>query len=109
MDSELNDELESAVTYDLDALSEDWLPVPAGDRVELIRELRREVPPGHVLHGLRTQPVVRRQSRDDTIWWLPHRREWAWVHLTFKEESDPKWPATRTFAAWDDLLATLTD
>ena len=52
---------ESAVFYDLDALSEDWLPVPAEDRVRLIRELRREVPVGHVLHGIRASrwPVDR--------------------------------------------------
>jgi hypothetical protein len=99
----------SEIAYDLDALSEDWTPVVPDERAALIRELRRELPSGHELHGLRYQPLVRRLSRDDTIWWLPHREQWALVHLTFQAETDPRWPMASTYSTWDELLAALTD
>jgi hypothetical protein len=79
------------------------------ERVRLVRELRRELPEGHVLKGLRCQPIAKRVQRDDTIWWLPHRLEWALVHLTYRVETDARWPATSTFRTWEGLLADLVD
>jgi hypothetical protein len=60
----------------------------------LEEELRREVPPGHALHGVLVRAVARRDD-EDTVLFVTTREDapLALVHLTYRAEADPRWPA----------------
>ena len=71
----------------------------------LSSELSSELPPTHVLFGLKARAVANRIDRDDVLFEIEGgRAPLAVVHLSRKEESDPRWPTTRSFASWDDWV-----
>jgi hypothetical protein len=92
---------------------EPWEPVEPGrtdDPSAFARgweaELRKEVVPGHVLHGLAVTLIARRYDRDDALFQMQDGRV-AQVHLTWKQapEPDPRWPETVIYPslqAWAD-------
>ena len=71
----------------------------ATDDRRLVEELLRELPPGHVLEGLAVDVRARRQDCDDVLFnVLDGSGRLAQVHLTYKGESDPRWPLTTLFS-----------
>jgi hypothetical protein len=82
-----------------------WIPVEdPKDETAWARELTRECPVGHLLHGREARFVARRQDRDDFLVALSNG-EVAMVHLTWAQETDPSWPASALYeslAIWRD-------
>lgn len=67
---------------------------------ELIAELDREVPKGHVLHGLPVSVLGRRDDKDEVLFALQDGTgRLATVHLTFQVETDVRWPSFAIFAS----------
>lgn len=81
-----------------------WDAVEAGDGLDA--ELRREVGPGHPLHGVATRALGRRCDQDDVLFALEDGTgRVAVVHLTWTSSppEEPPWPSARLFpslAAW---------
>jgi hypothetical protein len=58
-------------------------------------ELRRELPAGHVLLDVPIRALGYRQDRDDVaVALLDGSHRFAIVHLTYRQETDPRWPNT---------------
>ena len=80
----------------------DELPEPF-----LVDELRREVCPGHPLHGRVCQAVA--QATDDPNEFLfatdNPKMPIAFVHLTWSVESSPAFPHTIEYRSWDEFRA----
>jgi hypothetical protein len=83
-----------------------WHPVddPAMRR-NLLAELQRELPKGHVLTGANLTVFARRQDRDDVLFVLSDGRV-AIVHLTYsrKRERLPDFPRTRLYETLDRFV-----
>ncbi len=91
-------------------LPEGWRAIRGDERLHVEREIRREVPPGHVLHGASFTPLARRASRDDVLVRAGRApRSLYLVHLTWREETDPAWPATRPFRTLADFAGAEED
>jgi hypothetical protein len=91
-------------------LSEKWtvvLGTPDGEGLRA--ELDRELPFGHILYGARVHSVAVRQHLKETIWWVPDDATWALVHLTWKVETDPRWPMAVRLNSWREVVAELAD
>lgn len=77
------------------------------DSETLATELRRETPPGHVLHGVPVRALARRRDCDDALFALEDgTSRVAVVHLTYAAEADPRWPDTEIFESRQAWLAT---
>ncbi len=86
---------------------EPWSPVAHGE--ELDDELRREVGPGHPLHGVATRTLARRGDCDDVLFALEDGTgRVAVVHLTWtsRPPERPPWPSTRLFASLEAWART---
>ena len=71
----------------------------------LTAELSSELVPKHVLHGLTARAVAARIDRDDVLFEIEGAdMTLAVVHLTWRKESDLRWPATRFFASWEQWV-----
>jgi hypothetical protein len=65
-------------------------------------ELSSELFPKHALYGLKARAVAARIDRDDVLFEIEGGdMPLVVVHLTWRKESDPRWPATRFFASWE--------
>jgi hypothetical protein len=75
-------------------LPEGWSLLDVDDAMRLLDELRRETSSAHALHGRRLLPLARRVDRDDVLYQelSPNGALWL-VHLTWRPEKDPQWPA----------------
>jgi hypothetical protein len=85
-------------------LTEPWYLIDAQpERSAMEQQLRRELTPGHLLHGERFRAVGRRQDRDDVLFALDSG--WAIVHLcwTSGPSADPRWPKSWVFSGFDEL------
>ena len=80
-----------------------------GGRAEFETELRRETSPGHSLHETEAMAVAVRRLRKEVVFWLPRQARWAWVHLTWEEESDPRWPSVELAADGQGIVTLLRD
>ena len=69
-------------------------------------ELHREIPAGHILYGVKVKVIGNRIDCDDFLFALPNGR-FAWVHLTWKVESSPEWPATLIYETLEDAQASI--
>ena len=65
------------------------------------------MPAGHVLADVAAKPVAVKKLLKDWIVWLPDQGRWAAVHLTYTQESDPRWPSVTFAKSWPELLAEL--
>ena len=74
-----------------------WRRTEYHEAEALEHELRREVPTGHVLKGLRCLAVARNVTCDEVAFVLDDGRVCI-VHLTWRVERDPRWPQV-TFVA----------
>lgn len=72
-------------------------------------ELHREMPPGHLLHGLTTAVVAAcTVTHKDFIFVTDDRtRPIACVHLTWSCETDPDFPFACTYKSLDDWAAAM--
>jgi len=71
----------------------------------LADELESEVPPNHVLYGLKTRALATRRDRDDVLFEIEGgQMPLAVVHMTWRKETDPYWPSTKLFQSWDDWV-----
>ena len=95
--------------HDLGDLSERWMRVEPDREDEYRSELRRECPAGHLLHDVDVEPLAIRRLLKEIVYWVPDRRLWAWVHLTWTVESDPRLPRTELFAEWGALVQALRE
>jgi hypothetical protein len=79
-----------------------WLDVAAGKRFGA--ELRREAGPGHRLHGRDARAIARRLSQDDVLFEVDDGLAPLYVvHLTWRPERDPHFPACSGYAGLDDF------
>ena len=82
-----------------------WVATPADFAAKAEAELKRLLPPTHVLFGLRATAVGFRQGSDEIVFYLgdvaPH---FATVRLTFQPEARLGWRDTTVFRNLDDLL-----
>ena len=75
-------------------LPDGWRLVDTEGAAHLLSELRREMPVAHVLHGKRLLPLARRDDRDDVLLQELAEDGKLWlVHLTWRQETEPHWPA----------------
>ena len=83
---------------------EPWTPVKADVASRLEAELQRELPPGHVLAGVRVMAIAHRIDQDEVGFRLTDGPgAFAIVHLSYQVERDPRWPDTDVFATASDL------
>ncbi len=79
-----------------------WEPFADGtpdDR--LVREFRREAPPGHVLADVSLRTVGTNHVDNVLFELLDGSGRLAAVHLTFNRETDPRWPDTAVYDSWE--------
>lgn len=94
--------------FDLSDLPGDWWTVRGtADAADLERELAPELAHGHGLEGVRVEAIAVKRHLKDVIFWLPESGEWAFVHLTYRAETDPRWPSTVVGSTWADLVAEM--
>jgi hypothetical protein len=86
------------------------------NRAELLSaRLASEVSLEHVLHGLKARAVATRIDRDDVLFEVEGgEMPLAVVHMTWRKETDPRWPRTKMFESWeqwvhDEMLPTHED
>lgn len=85
--------------------------VPGGGMHDFELELRRELHPGHPLHGAEVTAAARCEGCDDVLFRVTNRSfSWAVVHLTWtgREERAP-WPMTTPLATLAELLTEWAD
>jgi hypothetical protein len=89
---------------------EPWKPLPLPEGwLGLVRsaevELQSEICPGHLLYGQACRVVA--FNSDDVNEFLfvtgNSAAPLAFVHLTFRAESDPKWPYTVCYDGWESF------
>lgn len=91
-------------------LPEHWNPLHEADAERFEVELRRELPPSHVLVGVRLRAVARWHRRDDILFAaVDDAPRVYWVHLTWREETDPTWPWTIPYDSQADFVARWRD
>lgn len=99
----------SAGAWAFSDLPESWIEPSAFECDHLVRELARETPFSHVLRGQRVEIRAVRKQLKDMLCWLPAEDRWAWVHLTWRVESDPRWPSVEFADTWKELVLLLKD
>ena len=91
--------------------NDDWefLEPDSAGAIVLVRELEREMPGGHLLRETRLEAVARSYVSDDVIYRVmdvPGGR-YAAVHLTWRPERDPRWPAATLHPSLQEALAVV--
>jgi hypothetical protein len=73
-----------------------WRQVSEPEVSELEKELRHELPDGHVLSSRYARAIGRRVDNDEVLYFVDDgvRQELAVVHLTWRAESVAEWPHT---------------
>lgn len=94
---------------DFTLLSSLWTDVRGtAEASDLERELVRETPPGHVLADVAVSAVAARKLRKEVVYRLPDGR-WAWVHLTWRQETGSVHPRTEIRDSWSAIVDELVD
>ena len=80
-----------------------WLAISTEHASQAEVELKREMCVGHVLFGRSVSAIGRRKDCDDVLFYLGESPpSFAVVHLSFQQETQPRWPDTVLF---DSLVA----
>lgn len=83
-----------------------WTPI-LDDAPNILAELRREISPGHTLHGCRMIPLARRTDCDHVlVRAIGAPAPLYLVHLTWRAQSDPQWPSAEPFVDISEFAAT---
>jgi CDI immunity proteins len=71
-----------------------------------VKELQREMPTQHILHGVPVVAVAHRIDCDDVLFATADpSKPLAVVHLAYHgPETDPKWPWTALYESWQDWI-----
>lgn len=102
------EDLDVLPRFDLNDLpGEWWLVHDTSEADDLAQELAREVPEGHILNRRSVNAVAVRRHLKETLFWLPETSQWALVHLSWRAETDTRWPATVVADDWQALVAEL--
>ena len=84
-----------------------WEPVNDPNE-ELVAELKKELGPDHILHGLEYVALGHRIDCDDFLFATSDQHKpLAVVHLTWKgnTEADQRWPSSAIHSDWQDWIA----
>jgi hypothetical protein len=90
----------------VDASRETWMPSAPNlvfeepwsavdDSAKLDAELAREIPRDHPLFGKKVRAIARSGACDDVL--FAGDEEVYVVHLTWRQETDPRWPTTTRY------------
>ncbi len=85
-----------------------WLVSGTADGAELKNELVRELADGHVLRGTQVEAVAVKRHLKEVVYWLPESGQWAWVHLTYAVETDPRWPSAVIASNLAEIVEEMT-
>lgn len=86
-------------------LPKTWFALSREDAAELEKELRRELPAPHQLHGRDLIAIAHRANRKDVLFQTASGGgEFFWVHLTWSVETDPRWPWTVIYRNLADFV-----
>jgi hypothetical protein len=92
---------------DFDWLSP-WSPISPEDRQGIEDELRREMPPGHVLAECAILAIGISDNYDDFLFATDCRdKPIATVHLTWSCETDPAWPSTVVYSTVGEWIVAM--
>lgn len=80
--------------------SSGWRALTDGESRSLTAELRRELPPEHVLAGRDAAAIARRSDQDDVLF-LVDGAELFVVHLTWRAETRAEWPLAQRLTSLD--------
>jgi hypothetical protein len=89
-------------------LTEPWYAIEGEqERTAMEEQLRRELLPGHELHGQQFWAIARRQDRDYVL--VALAEGWAIVHLAWTPgpADDPRSPRSQMFATTSELQERL--
>jgi len=87
-----------------------WRIIDASDEVPNRAEtlsawLESEIPPKHVLYGSKARAVATRIDRDDVLFEIQGGdMPLAVVHMTWRRETDPRWPSTKLYQSWEQWV-----
>ncbi|MEH6812831.1 MAG: hypothetical protein V7677_09920 [Motiliproteus sp.] len=99
-----------AAAHNIDSKSwpEKWSRLSDSEAHSFVQELKSELPQGHLLTGLPLKAIGRRDGRDQFLFLLEDgSNKLATVHLTWSEETDPKWPWTEIFNSFDHWITSV--
>ncbi len=87
-----------------------WQPLPLPDGwLGLVRsaedELKSEMTSDHILHGVVCRAVAYNAEDTNEFLFATNSSSFplAFVHLTFRKESDSEWPYTVRYTGWDEF------
>ena len=71
----------------------------------IAERLKQDLPKGHVLSGLELKAVARRVDQDDVLFEVVGGDQpLAVVHISWRRETDPRWPWTTFYQSWDEWV-----
>ena len=81
---------------------EGWAPFQGGATDDsFVQELRREMPPGHVLKDTPLRTIGKGDYQDNVLFEiLDGSGRVAAVHLTYSSETDARWPDSKIYEDW---------
>lgn len=85
-------------------LGDAWSEPDAELASNLAHRLRESTHTGHLLEGVEVAAVAVKRNLKDVVFWLPGPRQWALVHLTDFQESDPRFPSTIVVPNWGGIV-----
>ncbi|MCH7353665.1 MULTISPECIES: hypothetical protein [Acinetobacter] len=94
----------------LKELPENWVLIQAEKESIFSNELKRELILGHVLFAKKAVAIARKDGEDDVLFFLENQEDqYAEVHLTWNNETNPRWPHTSLFKSFNDWKKTIED
>ncbi|WP_277560947.1 hypothetical protein [Acinetobacter beijerinckii] len=93
-----------------DMMPKNWVLIQAEKESIFSNELNRELIIGHVLFAKKAVAIARKDGEDDVLFYLEGQDDqYAEVHLTWNNETNPRWPSTSLFRSLDDWKKTNED
>lgn len=91
------------------ALPEGWYLAGTGEAKRLLDELQRELPQGHLLHGVPVETFAHRRGATDDVLFrhVGDPARFTIVHLTWigRTELDARYPSVAFDGTFDEFLA----
>ena len=84
---------------------DNWGALHYDDIPKFTRELNKEICKDHILYGLPLCALGRCQGNDNFLFQIESAAEkFALVHLTWRKETDPRWPTTMLFNSFEEVI-----
>ena len=91
--------------FEKNELPKGWIALDEKTANTIVKELKKEVPKGHVLYGLDYVALAKHENSDDYLFSVVGANAPLYsVHLTWSKESDPFWPASVQFENKDTFI-----